>query len=37
VLLEIAYVILEQYEARPPMREIESAEHLELVPFYVDR
>src|SRR5262249_5092265 len=37
VLLEIAYVILEQYEARPPLREIKSAKHLELVPFHVDR
>ena len=37
MLLEIADVILEQDETRPPVREIEPAEHLELVPLDVDR
>ena len=37
MLVEIADVVLEQDQARLPAREIETAEHFELVPFDVDR
>src|SRR5581483_9286416 len=37
VLGEIADVILEQDQPRPPAREVEAAQHLDLVAFDVDR